>query len=76
MGSVKIPVSFYFGDRDWMYTEAGQKIVNKNPHKGTKSHVYIIKDSDHHLYFDNPQEFVEKIIEDLQNLDEEVLDKS
>lgn len=52
-----------------MYTDAGYTIVDKNPHKGTKSHVYIISGSDHHLYFDNPGEFVEKILEDLDNLD-------
>lgn len=70
LGGIPIPVSFYFGDRDWMWTEAGDLIVSKNPYKGTHSHVFVIENSDHHLYFDNPVQFAEKIIKDLSNLDE------
>ena len=58
-------MSFFFGDRDWMFTEAGDRIVSKNPFKGTESHVYIIEDSDHHMYFDNPEAFASAIIQDL-----------
>lgn len=35
LGSIPIPVSFYFGDRDWMFSASGDVIVNKNPFKGT-----------------------------------------
>ena len=67
LNTIPIPVSFYFGDRDWMLTDAGHKIVEKNPYKGLHSNVFIIEDSDHHLYFDNPTGFVEAIFKDLEN---------
>lgn len=70
LGSIPIPVSFYFGDRDWMFSASGDVIVNKNPFKGTQSHVFIIENSDHHLYFDNPVDFANTIIQDLSNLDQ------
>ena len=49
-----IPVSFFYGDRDWMMKCGGESVVNKNPFKGTHSHVHIVENSDHHMYFDNP----------------------
>ena len=69
LGSIPIAVSFFWGDRDWMKRVGEQKAVEKNKYKGIFSHEHIIEDSDHHLYFDNPQGFVEKILEDLSNLD-------
>jgi pimeloyl-ACP methyl ester carboxylesterase len=36
--------------------------------KKTQSHHYFIKDAGHHLYFDKPNEFADKIIEDLKNI--------
>ena len=50
-----------------MLTDSGQKIVDHNPFKGEHSHVFIIENSDHHLYFDNPEGFVEAIKKDLSN---------
>lgn len=69
LGGVPIPISFFYGDRDWMKKDGGIKVVDKNPYKGTHSHVYIISDSNHHMYFDNPEELVNKILDDLKNLD-------
>ena len=37
----------------------------QNHFAGTLSHVHIIENSDHHMYWDNPQEFASKILEDL-----------
>lgn len=70
LGGVPIPVSFFYGDRDWMMREGGEHVVAKNPYRGTHSHVHIVEDSDHHMYFDNPTDFAEKILLDLENLDE------
>ena len=50
-----------------MLTDSGQKIVDHNPFKGEHSHVFIIEKSDHHLYFDNPEGFVEALKKDLSN---------
>ncbi len=76
LGKLPIPISFYFGDRDWMFTEAGERIVRKNGFYGTESHVYIIENSDHHMYFDNPTAFADTIIMDLANLGTAVLSSS
>ena len=52
-----VPVSFFYGDIDWMDVKGGQRVVDNNKFKGTKSHVYIVTNSDHHMYLDNPEEF-------------------
>eukprot|EP00347_Sterkiella_histriomuscorum_P016994 403351067 len=70
LGNLSIPISFFFGDRDWMMQEGGNAVVDKNPYKGTHSNIYIINNSDHHMYFDNPEEFAQKILQDLENLTE------
>jgi pimeloyl-ACP methyl ester carboxylesterase len=70
LGKLPIPVSFFYGDRDWVVREGGETVVSKNYYCGRYSHVYIISDSDHHMYFDNPEEFANKILYDLKNLDE------
>ena len=70
LGGISIPVSFFYGDRDWMPKEGGIRVIEKNPFKESHSHLHIIEDSDHHMYFDNPDEFSKRIIEDLENLDE------
>lgn len=64
---ITIPVSFFYGDRDWMDIKGGRRVVEKNIYYGTLSHVYQISDSDHHMYMDNPEEFAQKIIEDIQD---------
>ena len=72
LGSLPIPVSFFYGDRDWMDYRGGQRVIEQNrfynaeaKEKGL-SQVYIISDSDHHLYFDNPVEFAKLIVQDVQ----------
>ena len=50
-----------------MYSPAGGEVVKKNPYKD-HSHVHIVQNSDHHMYFDNPEEFVDLILKDLANL--------
>ena len=64
----KLPISFYYGDRDWMSFVGNHDVLQKNPYKGSHSHRFTISKSDHHLYFDNPVEFVEVILQDLSNL--------
>lgn len=49
-----IPVSFYYGDRDWMDANGGHRVISKNKFKDFSNH-YIITDSDHHMYLDNPE---------------------
>ena len=68
LGGLKIPISFFYGDVDWMQREGGDNVIAKNPFSGTHSHVHIVENSGHHLYFDNPEGLVETIYEDLKNL--------
>ena len=53
-----------------MQNDAGDLIVSTNRYVNKHSHVYIIENSDHHLYFDNPKDFADAIIKDLSNLHE------
>ena len=48
--------------------EGGEHVVSKNKYRGTHSHVHFVKNSDHHMYFDNPEDFASKIILDLSNI--------
>lgn len=63
-----IPVAFFYGDRDWMGADGGYKTKQLNP---AKTLVYTISNSDHHMYWDNPEELVDKMLESLQLMDVE-----
>lgn len=67
-----IPVSFYYGDVDWMDHRGGRRVVEKNRFEGIASHVYTINNSDHHMYLDNPEEFARLIISDILDTEEKV----
>ena len=69
--SLNIPVSFFYGDRDWMDFRGGQRVIENNkfynsadPDQGL-CHVHIVTNSDHHLYLDNPNEFAQLLILDI-----------
>ena len=65
---VEIPISIFFGDRDWMRRYGWEKVLEKNQFK-EQSKFYEVPDSGHHLYFDNPEVFAKMIIEDLRTLE-------
>ena len=50
--TLPIPVHTIFGDRDWLATKSGIEHANK------LGKLSILQNSGHHLYFDNPNEFV------------------
>ena len=66
---MKVPISFFYGDRDWMTFVGTHDVLASNPYKDTHSHRYTLEDSDHHLYFDNPEGLLVQIFQDLANLD-------
>jgi len=70
LGNPELPlsVSFFYGDRDWMDHRAGRRVVaaNRFSQDHGPSQVYIVEDSDHHMYLDNPEDFAELIIEDMK----------
>ena len=60
------PVSFFYGDIDWMDKKGGDRVVSANKFKDTQSHIYVVTNSDHHMYLDNPTEFAALIIDDVK----------
>lgn len=64
-----MPISFFYGDRDWMTFVGTHDVLASNPYKDTHSHRYTLENSDHHLYFDNPEGLLVQIFQDLANLD-------
>lgn len=68
LGNPELPfaVSFFYGDIDWMDIDGGRRVVELNQFRGTYSHVYEVKNSDHHMYLDNPEEFANLIILDIE----------
>lgn len=58
LGGIPIPFSFFYGDRDWVYNEKAYEVKNKSRFADIQSHVYIVKDSDHNMQFDNPEQLV------------------
>ena len=75
---IAIPISFYYGDSDWMDHRGGRRVVDKNIFKYSNeatedkgmSQVHIINESDHHLYLDNPKELAGLMIADIFQAEE------
>lgn len=63
-----IAISFFFGDRDWTDVSAGERVVAKNQFFKTSSRIHIVSNSDHHMYMDNPPEFAQYIIDDIEGV--------
>ena len=53
-----IDVAFLYGDRDWIDTQMGDLHVSQLLKKRGEK-VYILDDSDHHLYLDNHLQLLE-----------------
>jgi len=55
VAALKIPVTFAYGDSDWMDPEGGAKAIENLAAAGnTQSRLYTVKHAGHHLYLDNP----------------------
>ena len=61
------PTVFVYGDRDWMDPEGANMNSNYNQCKVVRE---FISKSGHHMYIDNPEELVSKLISALNELDE------
>ncbi|KAJ7047611.1 alpha/beta-hydrolase [Mycena alexandri] len=56
IAALKIPVTFVYGDHDWMDPEGGEQSVENLRKAGNgEARSYIVNDSGHHLYLDNPK---------------------
>ncbi|WWD20070.1 hypothetical protein CI109_104544 [Kwoniella shandongensis] len=53
---VKVPVTFLYGDNDWMDVDGGHASVEALKKAGNqKASVHVIPKAGHHLYLDNPE---------------------
>ena len=59
----KLPISFFYGDDDWVDKRPAYRILEKKQCK--QSDIYLIEKADHHMYMDNPEDFINKMIKDL-----------
>lgn len=64
--SLKIPMAFFYGDRDWVKPDGAEEMLEKS---NGMVLIYTITGSDHHLYWDNPKELTEKIYHALETLE-------
>ena len=57
------PIAFCYGDRDWLGSRGADQIIRNNKHyESGLSQIFVISNSDHVTYFNNPDELLEKII--------------
>ncbi|KAK9917093.1 hypothetical protein WJX75_000828 [Coccomyxa subellipsoidea] len=64
---LKVPVSFIYGDSDWMEPAAGQRVARAVlEHRGrlspTDGEVDLVERAGHYAFLDQPQEFLQKLL--------------
>ncbi|WWC95304.1 hypothetical protein V866_002165 [Kwoniella sp. B9012] len=60
---LKVPVTFMYGDNDWMDVKGGEDSVKLLEESGnTQSSCHVIPKAGHHLYLDNP-DYTNKLID-------------
>ena len=64
---LKLPMSFIYGDKDWMTFVGTHNVLETNPFPESKRHT--LDNSDHNLMMDNPEGLVHVILDDLEHLD-------
>ncbi|KAF7353005.1 hypothetical protein MVEN_01268100 [Mycena venus] len=56
IAALKIPVTFVYGDHDWMDPEGGEQSVENLRKAGNgQARSYIVNNAGHHVYLDNPK---------------------
>lgn len=52
-----MPVTFLYGDNDWMDVDGGHASVKELAKAGNdKAKVHVVKGAGHHVYLDNPED--------------------
>mmetsp|Transcript_16731 Transcript_16731/g.14649 ORF Transcript_16731/g.14649 Transcript_16731/m.14649 type:complete len:124 (-) Transcript_16731:61-432(-) len=60
-----LDISFYYGNKDWIDSSySGKKCSEILIQKGIR--VFIVPNSGHHIYNDNPEEATKMIVKDFQ----------
>lgn len=66
ISALKVPVTFAYGDNDWMDPEGGTESVEKLRQAGNgQGKMYIVPHAGHHLYLDNPKATNDLLIKEL-----------
>lgn len=66
VAALKIPVTFAYGDTDWMDPEGGAKAIENLTAAGnTQAKLYTVKHAGHHLYLDNPAAVNKLLVKEL-----------
>ncbi|KAF9046062.1 alpha/beta-hydrolase [Hymenopellis radicata] len=64
--ALKIPVTFVYGDHDWMDPEGGQDSVERLRQAGNgQGRMYIVNNAGHHVYLDNPKQVNDLLVKEL-----------
>ncbi|KAJ3998263.1 alpha/beta-hydrolase [Lentinula boryana] len=62
-----IPVTFAYGDQDWMDPEGGTESVERLRQAGHgQGKMYIVNNAGHHLYLDNPRVVNDLLVRELE----------
>ncbi len=55
---LKMPMSFLYGEHDWMDVRGGKEAVKRLRKQGNvKTNCFIVPNSGHHIYLDNPKPY-------------------
>ncbi|KAJ7283927.1 Alpha/Beta hydrolase protein [Mycena rebaudengoi] len=66
IAALKIPVTFVYGDHDWMDPEGGEQSVENLRKAGNgEGRSYIVNNAGHHVYLDNPKAVNDLIVKEL-----------
>jgi len=67
ISTIKVPVTFVYGDSDWMDPKGGEDSIAKLKAAGNSdSRMFIIPEAGHHLYMDNPTAVDRLLINELE----------
>lgn len=66
IGALKIPVTFVYGDHDWMDPAGGhQSVENLRKAGNGQGRMYITPHSGHHVYLDNAKAVNDLLVKEL-----------
>ncbi|KAJ7499167.1 alpha/beta-hydrolase [Mycena latifolia] len=66
IAALKIPVTFVYGDHDWMDPEGGEQSVENLRKAGNgQARSYIVNNAGHHVYLDNPKAINDLMVREL-----------
>lgn len=66
ISALKIPVTFVYGDHDWMDPSGGQESVERLRQAGNgRGRMYMVDDAGHHVYLDNPRAINDLLVKEL-----------